>query len=55
MSTMPIPEPDDATDDRAFREGVARFLAASGHEDWALNIPGIDADRLIHILSPARI
>jgi hypothetical protein len=40
-------DPDDATDDKEFKESVALFLVDSGHHDWAVNIPGIDLDSVL--------
>lgn len=45
-----IPDPDDATNDRDFRLGWAAFLAEAGHEEWALNIPGVTTDDIVTML-----
>ena len=45
-----IPAPDDATGDKEFIEGVGLFLAESGHEDWALRLPGMTPQTMINLL-----
>eukprot|EP00943_MAST-04B_sp_MAST-4B-sp1_P006502 g6502.t1 len=45
-----IPAPSDEDDDKAFLEGVGIFLAESGHEDWALSLPGITPETMINLL-----
>ena len=45
-----IPAPSDEDDDKAFLEGVGIFLAESGHEDWALSLPGMTPETMINLM-----
>ena len=47
MSIRRIPPPSDEDGDKSFREGVAVFLSETGHDDWAMLIPGIDLDSVL--------
>ncbi len=45
-----IPPPNIATGDKEFIEGVAIFLSDSGHDEWALNLPGMTPESMISLL-----
>ena len=45
-----IPAPNADTGDKEFLDGVSIFLSESGHEEWALNIPGMTPDALINLM-----
>ena len=47
MNVRSIPPPNDDDNDVAFKEGIALFLSETGHEDWAMTIPGINVEAVL--------
>ena len=49
--TPHIPDPDDATEDAAFKRGWIHLMHQTGHDDWSLGLPGMTEEKLAQYLA----
>ena len=49
--TPHIPDPDDATEDAAFKRGWINLMHQTGHDDWSLGLPGMTEEKLAQYLA----